>query len=203
MRPTTLLPSRRPPFPVGILPSPDYDSTEGGERTSQFAAFFADLHKTFIMSGRELYDSVSDWEKAKNQTVNRSRYPNDLEFKAYYRSFWGLHPRHSLDPFVGHDNGPTLASVTLIEFGGKRASQPLVPNIKMAIDILELGEMNLAQGSLKVTLKVRAVWKPALAEIRDIRNKVRPPVVCDLQIASLNVTSACNIYSTSRRQSQV
>jgi len=85
--------------------------------------------------------TVSQWKDAKCQSALPSMFYNDHDVKTYYHCFWGLHPRHALDLFHGHDGRPTLASVTL-EDNLKRSFQPLVPNVKMTIQILELGDMD-------------------------------------------------------------
>jgi hypothetical protein len=159
----------------------EYDSTEGVERRQLFLALFAEF---FFWSGRELYDSVSQWEEAKDQnsqTAFTNIFSNAGDVKTYYRRFWGLHPRHPLDLFY-HCDRPTLDSVT-VKNDLRRSFQRLAPNLKMTIQILELGEMNEDRHSLQVALKLRAVWKPALAEVREIRDKVRPLIICNVLIA--------------------
>ena len=164
---------------VNTSPSIEYDSTEGVEQRRLFSAFSADFF--FFWPGRELYDSVALWELAKYQNSQTDIFSNARDVKTYYRCFWGLHPRHPLDLFYDSDGRPILPSVT-VEDDLKRSFQRLAPNVKMMIHILELGEMDEDRHSLQVALKLQAVWKPALSEVREIRDKVHPPMICNLLI---------------------
>jgi hypothetical protein len=123
--------------------------------------------------GRKLYHSVSKWEEFEGKKQIRGNVISKAP-KVYYRYFGGLHPRHACDLT---DGKPTLASVTLkTDSDGKQVS-PLAPNVKISIHLMELGEMDENSHSLSLTLKLGAAWKPALAEVRRIRDKVHPHAV--------------------------
>lgn len=77
-----------------------------------------------------------------------------------------MHPRHPFDRY-GNDGRRIIVSASLTRDGVR--SQP-IPNIKMSIEVLGMGNILPDSNSVPVRVKLRAKWTPALAEIRNFND---------------------------------
>jgi hypothetical protein len=119
------------------------------------------------------YRTVSQLEEAlqkKSLENDWQTFMAKRDFQSYYRHFPTLYPRHPFDPF-GNDKRPVLSNVVVQERPGTYVK--LVPNVKITVDVLEMENVTNEPSVVRVKLRLKALWKPALAEVRDIDDKVK------------------------------